>query len=399
MSKSKKPCDLEGCSAGRAPGRKLCYKHYGQARRSKAGFPAQKLGDVMRGLELDDVGDVKAVWIKTAGEDRIAGLSVLVSPPKDDSGSPCSEVQPATPVRITLARRKPAPQRRVTRLLFLTDTQTGYRETDAGLEAFHDESAMSVTLQLADALQPDIIVHGGDDIDFPQLSRFAREPGFSGTLKATLDRRHRHLAELRALVPGHAGYQIEGNHEVRLPSTLAKMVPELANLRPANSDGPPLLSVPRLLRLDEVGVTFVSGYPAAELRITPKLRVIHGRQSKSNGSTADIVVRQSLTNTLYGHTHRAEYASIRLTDGTPRWAASPGTLARVDGAVPSFHGAVNLSGASIRRWESWTQGACVVEWEGDGDPVLEMVTIEAGRAVYRGSVFTAETPATPALAA
>ena len=383
-------CAHETCTNDKAPGRSLCYAHYGRERRARTGLPGTEVQRTLADLGMDDVGDVRAVWVKTSGE-KVSGLSVLLSPPKEEAASVYAALAPADPVRVVVRPIRPRPTHTDTRLLFLTDTQTGYRRTGAGeLEPFHDEEALSACLSLAAEVQPDIIVHGGDDLDFPVLSRFAAESGFLDTLRPALNRRHRHLAELRALVPNHVAYQLEGNHEARLPRTLAKQVPELADLRPAGGDGQdwPLLSVPRLLRLDEVGVQYVSGYPAAELVISPKLRCIHGQQVKSDGSTAALVVRSALTNTLYGHTHRMEYASVRDREGTPRWAASPGTLARVDGAVPSFHGAVSgKTGESIRRHESWTQGAAVVSWTGDEDPSIELVSIEGGRCVYRGERY------------
>ena len=47
-----------------------------------------------------------------------------------------------------------------------------------------------------------------------------------------------------------------------------------------------LLMLPGLLRLDEVGVTFVPGYPANEIYLSPKVRCIHGARVASTSSTA-----------------------------------------------------------------------------------------------------------------
>jgi hypothetical protein len=66
-------------------------------------------------------------------------------------------------------------------------------------------------------------------------------------------------------------------------------------------------------------------------------------------------------------------------------AASPGCLARIDGAVPSVKGGTDLDGRPIVRHEDWQQGIAVVDYQpGDGDFHLELVPIRDGEARWRG---------------
>jgi hypothetical protein len=282
-----------------------------------------------------------------------------------------------------------------TTALILPDPQIGWRMTDHGLEPFHDADAMAVAVQIAAAIQPDVIVHLGDFLDFAPFSRFAQETGFRNTTQAGIDAGYRFLAELRAGAPSHKGWLIAGNHDKRISDTLSKLAPELARLRRADTGGWPVMSLPGLLRLDEVGVEFIDGYPAGELWLSPKLRAEHGHRVTSGGSTAALMVKDLQTSTLFGHVHRSEchYRTFDTYDG-PRtvFAYSPGTLARTDGAVPSFHSGVDSStAASKRRHENWQQGVGVLSWSGDSDPIIEHVAIRRGVGTYRGVQYSAPT--------
>jgi hypothetical protein len=68
-----------------------------------------------------------------------------------------------------------------------------------------------------------------------------------------------------------------------------------------------------------------------------------------------------------------------------------GTLARVDGAVPSVHGSVDDHGRPVRQLEDWQQGVVVLEMAPEpGDlPTVELVPIHDGRARWRGRTYTA----------
>jgi predicted phosphodiesterase len=252
---------------------------------------------------------------------------------------------------------------------------------------------MAVAVQMAAALQPDIIVHLGDFLDFAPFSRFAQETGFRDSTQAGIDAGYRFLAELRAAAPHHKGWMLEGNHDKRISDTLAKLAPELARLRRADDKGWPVMSLPGLLRLDEVGVEFVAGYPANEVYLSPKVRCIHGNRVASTSSTASLLSKDARANTLFGHVHRMElhHRTVGTFAGPSTvWACSPGTLARTDGAVPSFHSGTSVeTAASLRVAEDWQQGVAVVSWVGDDDPVLELVRIQAGCATYRGVSYSA----------
>ena len=275
--------------------------------------------------------------------------------------------------------------------LILPDPQIGYRHVQGGTEAFHCEQALDLAVRLAADLQPDHIVHLGDFLDLAPFSRFAQEPGFANTTQLGIDRGHRFLSELAA-VTGAQQYVLEGNHDARIVKTLSKLVPEAALLR-APGAAWPALSVPSLLDLEGLGVEYIEAYPAGELWLSERLRFIHGVKVNSSGSTAALVAREAPASTFFGHVHRQElHYRTRPTGRTSEtvFACSPGTLARIDGAVPSFHSAVSQrTGRSLPVVEDWTQGMAVATWSGNEEPVVELIRIVNGEALYRGKRYVA----------
>jgi hypothetical protein len=71
-------------------------------------------------------------------------------------------------------------------------------------------------------------------------------------------------------------------------------------------------------------------------------------------------------------------------------AASPGCLARIDGAVPSTKGGIDLDGRPLTRVEDWQQGIGIVRYEeGDGRFTYENVAIHNGWCMWQGKEWTA----------
>ena len=70
-------------------------------------------------------------------------------------------------------------------------------------------------------------------------------------------------------------------------------------------------------------------------------------------------------------------------------AASPGTLAKTSGEVPSTKGGIDLDGRPLTIVEDWQQGLAVINYEeGDGEFWYEQIAIHNKRAFYQGNVFT-----------
>jgi hypothetical protein len=108
-----------------------------------------------------------------------------------------------------------------------------------------------------------------------------------------------------------------------------------------------------------------------------------------------VYLNNEKTSVIYGHIHRIEmaYKTREDFDG-PRtiMAASPGCLARIDGAIPSTKGGVDLDGRPLTRYENWQQGLAVVTFEDKRDHKFyyESTPIYNGWAMYHGKEFVAK---------
>jgi metallophosphoesterase superfamily enzyme len=280
--------------------------------------------------------------------------------------------------------------------VILPDMQIGYyRGPDGNLEATHDEAAMAIALQVVRDAKPSRVVMVGDNLDLPELGKYRYSPAFAMTTQATIDRGGLMAAEVRAAAPDADIIWLAGNHEERLPNYILDNAKASFGIKQAmEPEGWPVLSVPHLCRLDDYGVSYRPGYPAADYWITEKLRVIHGDRVQSRGSTAHKYLNDEKTSVIYGHIHRIERAHKTRTDWDgPReiMAASPGCLARIDGAVPSTKGGMDLDGRPIIGiHEDWQQGVAVVLSSPEtGDFDYEQIRIFGGRGIWRGKIYEA----------
>jgi hypothetical protein len=270
-----------------------------------------------------------------------------------------------------------------------------YRNADGSLEPTHDEEALSISMAIIKKLNPDRIIMVGDNLDFPEFGKYRLSPAYAITTQASIDRATTLCAELRAVAPNAVIDWISGNHEERLVNFILDNAKVSFGLRRGNTpDSWPCLSVPYLCRFNDYGVNYVAGYPAGQVWINQRLKVIHGNKVRSNGSTAHAYLNDSKVSVIYGHIHRREWAerSREDWDGAKTiMAASPGTLARCDGAVPSTKGGIDLDGRPMTIVEDWQQGLAVVSYEdGEGAFWYEQIPIHNKTAFFRGKVYSPE---------
>jgi predicted phosphodiesterase len=354
------------------------------------------------GIDVDEVGTVSRVSLYQSlikndeGEAEVHDLVGVQLSPKWADGPEWPVVQPGPAVKMP--PRKAAADRASEwrTAVVLPDIQAGYfRLADDTLEPTHDEQAVSVALEIVRAARPDLVVLVGDNLDLPEFGKYLTTAPYARTTQATIDWATTFCARLRhAAGPDCELVWIAGNHEERLPRSIATNAAAAFGLRQGNSpDSWPVMSVPFLCRFDDFGVTYLPGYPAAMFWINDRLRVIHGDKVNSSGSTASKYLAREKVSVLYGHIHRREWAEMTREDHDgPRTilAASPGCLARIDGAVPSVKGGTDLDGRPIVRHEDWQQGVAVVDFQpGDGPFHLELVPIREGHARWRGVSYSA----------
>ena len=355
-----------------------------------------------RGIDPAEVGDLKKVsFYQTVtkdpdGEYVVHDLTAVQFTPSWDNGPkwPVITQGPsyATPKPTTKVRKATDFQTAV----IVPDIQIGfYRGPEGTLEPTHDEAAMSVALAMITDIKPDEIVLVGDNLDLPEMGKYLTYPTYQQTTQAAIDRASLFCAQLRKAAPDADITWLAGNHEERMPKYIATNAMAAYGLKRANQpESWPVLSVPFLVRMDEYDIVYKPGYPAADYWLNEKLRIIHGDRVKSNGSTAHVYLNQEKTSVIYGHIHRIEtaYKTREDYDG-PRtiMAASPGCLARIDGAIPSTKGGVDLDGRPLTRHENWQQGLGVVTYEKKGQAkfTYECIPIYGGWAMRNGKEYAA----------
>lgn len=276
------------------------------------------------------------------------------------------------------------------------DSQIGFRALpDGSYEEFHDAQAMDLFVAVCRLYQPDKITILGDFLDLAGQGRWVQEAGFALTTQMSFDAAHLFLAELRAACPDAVIEIIEGNHDKRMQSFIEANALSAYGLKRANlPEAWPVMSVPYLLRLDELDISYVDAYPAATSWDNDTVRNIHGTRSNSNGSTmAQYLGDIPNLSTWAGHTHRAEI--VYKTHIGPRgnaiesYAANPGVLCRTDGTVPGVHGALHHDGSSAKVVEDWQQGIGF-NYYNELVSIPQVYRIHNGRVMIDGNVISTD---------
>jgi predicted phosphodiesterase len=380
--------------------------HHGKRNADATSSKEQRLGKIAdllerSGIDAEDIGQVKSVRLSewqglTKNEDGEAELHDLTG--SSIVLTPAWETGPEWPVVDRAAQMQvPPPKPRARKgkwrkAVILPDVQVGFRRdlADASLDPFHDETAMAAALRVVKAVDPDVVVHLGDFLDFANFGTFEQEAGFALTVQPALDRAYRFLCEVADAAPNANQVLLEGNHDRRLQKAIVRNALSAFGITRAEApDEWPVLSVPYLLRLDELGVEYVGGYPAGIYWVNDRLACIHGHKVRSSGSTAQAVVDDERVSVIFGHVHRRERQdkTCRVRDGARvRTAVTPGCLCRIDGTVPSVKGSTDPMGRPIPTAENWQQGCAVVTFQdGDGPFDIELVSIHDGEVVFRGA--------------
>lgn len=352
------------------------------------------------GIDLDEIGRIQRVSLYQSltknedGDAEIHDLTAVQLSPKWETGPEWPVVQPGPPVKLPPRKPSKTPSGWPT-CVVLPDMQVGYfRGSDGVLEAIHDEQAISIALDIVRDAQPTLVVMVGDNADFAELGKYVTTPAYQMTTQATIDRLTILGFQVREAAPNARIVWLAGNHEERLPKFLLQNASAAFGLRKGNvPDSWPVMSIPYLCRLDESDVEYVPGYPASHIWVTPKLKIIHGDKVASGGSTAHKYLATEKVSVIYGHIHRREWAERTRDDHdgpSTIMAGSPGCLARIDGAVPSTKGGVDLDGRPIQRHEDWQQGLAVIPYnEQTGRFVYEQIAIHHGWAMWRGKEYSA----------
>jgi hypothetical protein len=246
----------------------------------------------------------------------------------------------------------------------------------------HDPQCWDLVHQMNVTIKPDTIVLLGDMLDLAEWSdKYTSSPDMAYTTQATIDDLALTLGRLRRDNPTAEIIYLEGNHEKRFQLAFLNNLKAAYGLRKANDVGPyDTFSLPYLLGLADLGIAYRGSYPDSSYYLNDSLEFGHGTIVRGGGGeTAKAVLKDMDHSYCYGHVHRHELRcyTIHKRDGSQevRYAFSPGTIARKDGAVPAHS-----------KRNDWQQGLSVVTYN-QTQFAVEMLPIVNGEMFYRGQLF------------
>jgi predicted phosphodiesterase len=272
-------------------------------------------------------------------------------------------------------RQRPRPKPKVggasSLVVFVSDQHAPY----------HDPDLHKAFLSFLSHVQPDEVVLGGDQSDFPSISRHRDNPAWSADPQACIQSTFELLSDYRDAAPDARFRMLKGNHDVRLETELLNRAERMYGLRPATIDGEeaPALSLNRLLHLDRLNIELVEsplpgdGYEHAQANISPLLGARHGWLTGAN--TAAKTLDRLGHSVIVGHTHHQRIAH-RTTWGIDRkprvlLGVEAGCMCRLDGGL----------GYSINA--DWQQGFCTVTVWPDGTFKVDLATFVNGHLLWR----------------
>jgi len=232
---------------------------------------------------------------------------------------------------------------------------------------YHDECAFNLMLQVANHIQPDVVLILGDFADMYSVSDHEKDPGRALRLVEEIQSVRRELEKVASIKGVKERHFVEGNHEFRLTRFLRNTT-VLHDL--------PGLSFPAVANLSSLGFQF---HPYGQHMRLGDLYVTHD---------ADYSGKYAIHHTgaafeasvLFGHTHRMGTHYFGTAAGASHVAASVGWL----GSAPK---ADYLK--VVKKAREWQLGFGVGEILSDGRAFITPVPIVGGACVVGGRVFGA----------
>ena len=225
-------------------------------------------------------------------------------------------------------------------------------------------------------IQPRKIIDDGDLPDFPSVSKYPKKASWNAGVNECIDASYRIWCDMRSSSPDSECVQIEGNHCKRLADKIARDFDEASSIRRADEDTP-ALSLPHLLRLDELGVEYVGNYPHNLYKLSDDTAVIHGDKVKSgSGATGLATLMQRGYNVFVGHIHRQSITEHTWhdIDGNPftRFAVEVGAGCNIREGL----------GHTVNP--DWQIGAATATFHKDGTMHPELITWDGKYLTWRG---------------
>jgi predicted phosphodiesterase len=208
---------------------------------------------------------------------------------------------------------------------------------------YHDVGATNTLAKFIAAYKPDEVVSVGDEIDFPQISRW--EEGYGGEWQYDIGK-HRDTT-VRLLESLRISHISRSNHSDRLYNKLKSNAPGLLGL--------PELAIEKFLKFDELGIQ----YHHRPYELAPNWILVHGDEGNiqpTAGATALGLAKRAGVSVVCGHTHRM---------GLTHWTQSWGNKSKTVWGLEVGH-LMNLKHAKYIKAGlfTWQQGFAILHVDG-----------------------------------
>lgn len=260
---------------------------------------------------------------------------------------------------------------------------------------FHDENLHYLFCAWLEDNNPDELVALGDKVDFPDISRHRLDPENTAVVNECIQSGYDLFRGYRAAAPNTRMKFMPGNHDERIRNILLDKpsVQPLYGVKRADTpeeQGPPVLTLPHLLRLDELEIDYVDPqgpYDLAQINLSDKLAVRHGWIARQGSGVSALATLEHLGySIIVGHTHRQSiiYKTTHDIDSDPTTltAAEAGCMCRIDQEVRNG-----------RKWPNftplpdWQQGFTTVTIHADGFFRIENATYVNGTLLWRDQQY------------
>lgn len=318
-------------------------------------------------------------------------------------------ITPPASAEISILSRKPQwnvlPGSWKTAFVF-PDQQIGMRwndysgkDNEPSYQEIHDTRAMTIAHEIFESVNPDIVVNLGDFLDLAPLSKYATEPQLLRTTQLAINAGFEELQYQRHVMGNKPIILLKGNHDKRFEDSVKNGLPEIYGLQLPGSDST-MFSIRYLLRMEELKIQYIDAYPGehgdgAFWLETETLKFQHApNKLNSSGSSAPLQAAEGPYSTVYGHCHRMELAFNHAKTAGPGglqqvFAASPGTLAKIDGSCPGYSTSLKASGSPATSYNNWQQGVMLIHYHPNRkySERPELIQIKDETAVCNGHIF------------
>lgn len=250
---------------------------------------------------------------------------------------------------------------------------------------YHDKTLHRLFATWLDDVEPDEGVLVGDTVDFPDISRHADNPECDATVQECIDSGVQILHDYTMASSDTKWTKLMGNHDERIRNyqinQAAKLYGVRSGLLPGEVAGNAALSIPHLLRLDELGIDFIDPkgkYDQAQFALSKYLAVRHGwLVAKGAGKSALSTLDHLGYSIVVGHTHRQSivHQTKHDIDGTTstRVGVETGCMCKI--------------GLGYAVAEDWQQGWATATIWPDGTFHVDLATYVNGKVYWRDRVY------------